>query len=474
MVLRRFEITRRDPQPEPSPPTPAADAEDALKAPPEPAVREAPLREQVEPPPLPPAIAQLRATVHEQLLHTLDTIVDGDDEETRLLVREAILALLAQQEVRGLAEYRERLVQEIVDDVLGLGVLEPLLRDDTVTEVMVNAPDRIFVETAGRLYRSTYAFRDEEHLMRIIERIMNPLGRHVDEASPMADARLPDGSRVNVVVPPASPRGATITLRKFARQRLRADDLISIGTVTPDAMRFLRAAVQARLNILVAGGTGSGKTTLLNVLSSCIEEDERIVTVEDPLELQLQQPHVVALEARPPGLEGTRQIAQRDLVRNALRMRPDRIIVGEVRGAEAFDMLQAMNTGHDGSISTVHANSPRDALSRVENMVMMAGFDLPERAIREQIASAVQLCVQISRLPDGSRRLTHITEVTGMESQTITLQDLFVFHVEHRDEHGRVVGALAPTGLQPHHAERFRQRNVTLPMEVFRSDRWQS
>lgn len=473
MVLRRFELGRRDTPVEPQPAAlvdvPSADDADDT-----PLTPEVPLRAQVEPAPLPPAIAQLRATVHEQLLQTLDTIADGNDEETRRTVREAIFALLAQQELRGLAEYRERLVQEIVDDVLGLSVLEPLLRDDTVTEIMVNAPDRIFVETAGRLYRSTYAFRDEDHLMRVIERIMNPLGRHVDEASPMADARLPDGSRVNVVVPPASPRGATVTLRKFARQRMRAEDLIAIGTMTPDAMRFLRAAVQARLNILVAGGTGSGKTTLLNVLSSCIAEDERIVTIEDPLELQLQQPHVVALEARPPGLEGTRQITQRDLVRNALRMRPDRIVIGEVRGAEAFDMLQAMNTGHDGSISTVHANSPRDALSRVENMVMMAGFDLPERAIREQIASAVQLCVQIARLPDGTRRLTHITEVTGMESQTITLQDLFVFQVRDRDAHGRIIGALEATGLQPHHAERFRQRGVELPTEVFRSDRWEA
>ena len=470
MVLKRFDLGRRE---TPPPPPAAAQAEGVVDERTEehraPGI---PFREQVEPAPLPPAIAQLRWTLHEQLLQTLDGATQGDSEDTRGMVRDTVLGLLAQQDVRGIAEYRERLVEEIVDDVLGLSVLEPLLRDDTVTEVMVNGPDRIFVETAGRLYRSTYAFRDEEHVLRIIERIMSPLGRHVDEASPMADARLPDGSRVNVVVPPASPRGATITLRKFARQRMRADDLVNLGTVTLEAMRFLQAAVQARLNILVAGGTGSGKTTFLNVLSSFFEESERIVTIEDPLELKLQQPHVVALEARPPGLEGTRQITQRDLVRNALRMRPDRIIIGEVRGAEAFDMLQAMNTGHDGSISTVHANSPRDALSRVENMVMMAGFELPDRAIREQIASAVQLCVQVTRLPDGSRRLSHITEVTGMESHTLTLQDLFVFRVQGRDEDGKIVGALEATGLQPHHAERFSQRGVRLPTELFRSDRW--
>jgi pilus assembly protein CpaF len=471
MVLRRFDLDRRDPAPPAAVPDSTAARDDTADAvaPREP---EVPDRAHIEPPPLPPAIVQLRWTIHEQLLRAMDDLAQGPEEDRRALVRDTVLNLLSQQEVRGIAEYRERLVAEIVDDVLGFSVLEPLLRDDSVSEVMVNGPDHIFVETAGRLYRSTYAFRDEEHLLRVIERIMSPLGRHVDEGSPMADARLPDGSRVNVVVPPASPKGATITLRKFARQRMVAEDLVRIGTITPEAMRFLQAAVRARLNILVSGGTGSGKTTFLNVLSSFIEESERIVTIEDPLELQLQQPHVVALEARPPGLEGTRQITQRDLVRNALRMRPDRIIIGEVRGAEAFDMLQAMNTGHDGSISTVHANSPRDALSRVENMVLMAGFELPDRAIREQISSAVQLCVQVTRLPDGTRRVSHITEVTGMESQTLTLQDLFVFSVDDPDENGRIRGALVATGLQPHHAHRFTQRGVALPTDVFRTNRW--
>ena len=424
-----------------------------------------------EPPPLPPALERLKETVHQQLIDELDPEA-LDPEGSHRLVREVATELLSQHEVRGVQEYRERLVSEIVDEVLGFSVLEPLLRDDAVSEIMVNAPDHIFVECSGRIYRSTYGFRDEDHLMRVIERIVAPLGRRIDEASPMVDARLPDGSRVNVVVPPASPGGAKLTLRKFARQRMRAEDMIRLGTLTPDATEFLQACITARLNVLISGGTGSGKTTLLNMLSSFISEDERIVTIEDPLELQLQQPHVVALEARPPGLEGSRQITQRDLVRNSLRMRPDRIIVGEVRGPEAFDMLQAMNTGHEGSISTVHANTPRDALARIENMVLMAGFELPDRAIREQVASAVHMMVHVSRMPDGSRRVTHITEVIGMEGATVTLQDLFLFRTVGRDARGRVIGNLAPTGLQPHNAERFAARGVVLPSELFHSERW--
>ena len=349
---------------------------------------------------------------------------------------------------------------------------------------MVNGPADIWIERGGRVERASQQFRDEDHLLRVIERIVAPLGRRVDEASPMADARLPDGSRVNIVVPPAAPSGAKITLRKFARHRLQTEDLIRLGTLTPESAEFLRACVAAELNVLVSGGTGTGKTTLLNVLSSFIDEHERIVTIEDPLELQLQQPHVVALEARPPGVEGTRQISQRDLVRNALRMRPDRVIVGEVRGGEAFDMLQAMNTGHDGSISTVHANTPRDALSRVENMVLMAGLDLPDHAIREQIASAIQLIVQVTRLPDGTRRVTHITEVAGQEAQTITLQDLFLYERTNGAPVGTDVdggetargplpsGGLRPTGLQPHFLDRFERNGVSFPTHTLRSDRW--
>ena len=424
-----------------------------------------------EPTPLPQSLDRLKEAIHAQLVEEVDP-KSLDPEGARRLVREVATELLAQREERGIAEYRERLLDEICDEVLGFSILEPLLNDDAVTEIMVNGPDKVFVEVGGRLFRSTYGFRDEAHLMRIIERIVSPIGRHVDESSPMADARLPDGSRVNIVVPPASPHGAKITLRKFARQRMRTEDLIRLGSMSSDAAMFLRAAVEARLNILVSGGTGSGKTTLLNVLSSYIGETERIVTIEDPLELQLQQPHVVPLEARPASVEGSRQITQRDLVRNALRMRPDRIIIGEVRGAEAFDMLQAMNTGHEGSISTVHANNPRDALSRVENMVLMAGFDLPDRAIREQVASAIHLLVQVSRLPDGSRRVTHITEVAGMEGQAITLQDLFLLSLHGKDEHGTIIGELEATGLQPHSIERFEQRGVVLPPDLFYTNRW--
>ncbi|TAK73280.1 MAG: CpaF family protein [Dehalococcoidia bacterium] len=393
-------------------------------------------------------------------------------EDARRTLREAATTTLAQHRQPGLNDYRAAIIDAIIDDVLGLGPLEPLLRDDSVSEIMVNGPQQIWVERKGRIMRTGYRFRDAEHLARVIERIVSPLGRHVDEASPMVDARLPDGSRVNVVVPPAAPHGATITLRKFARQRLTPADLVRFGTWTEPMHEFLEACVAAEINIIVSGGTGTGKTTLLNVLSSFINESERIVTIEDPLELQLQQPHVVSLEARPPGIEGTHQISQRDLVRNALRMRPDRIIVGEVRGGEAFDMLQAMNTGHDGSIGTVHANTPRDAISRIENMVLMAGFELPDQAIREQIASAIQLIVQLSRLPDGSRRITHITEVAGMEGVMITLQDLFTFDPQAPGEGGQSHGAFSATGLMPHFTDHFERNSVPFPGHLLRTPRW--
>ena len=425
---------------------------------------------------LPLALVRIKEQVHRQLIEELDQdrLTGLNTTEARSEVRNTAQEILATFPMQGAGDLRQALVEEIVDDVLGLGPLEPLLRDDSVSEIMVNSPDSIWVERSGRIQRAACYFRDEAHLMRVVERIVAPLGRRVDESSPMADARLPDGSRVNIVVPPASPSGAKLTLRKFARQRLEVADLIRFGTLSESAVAFLHACVAAELNVLVSGGTGTGKTTLLNVLSSFISEDERIVTIEDPLELQLQQPHVVALEARPPGLEGNRQISQRDLLRNALRMRPDRVIVGEVRGGEAFDMLQAMNTGHDGSISTVHANTPRDAVSRVENMVLMAGLDLPDHAIREQIASAIQLIVQVSRLQDGSRRVTHITEVDGLEGHTITLQDIFVFETSGVNDDGRIIGELVPTGLQPHFTDRFERTGVPFPSEALRSERMAS
>ena len=371
MLSDRFTARTADASPE-APPAPrpaepeegpAPDAVVAMVA--DPAPRPPATAARTLPAALPEGMRKLKETVQQRLINELDQtrLSRMTAEEARELVRDAAGELL-DQGGRGMGEFRQLVVQEILDDVLGLGPLEPLLREESVSEIMVNAPDQIFVEQGGRIYDSGFSFRDEEHLLRIVERIVSPLGRHVDESSPMVDARLPDGSRVNIVVPPAPPGGAKVTLRKFAKRRLRDEDLVRIGTLTPGSRDFLRAAVQAKLNILVSGGTGTGKTTMLNVLSSYIGDDERIVTIEDPLELQLQQRHVVPLEARPPGLEGTHQIAQRDLVRNALRMRPDRIIIGEVRGGEAFDMLQAMNTGHEGSISTVHANTPRDAVSR--------------------------------------------------------------------------------------------------------------
>jgi pilus assembly protein CpaF len=325
----------------------------------------------------------------------------------------------------------------------------------------------VYFERGGQLYLSDRVFRDDGHVMRIIERIVAPLNRRIDEASPMVDARLPDGSRVNAIIPPLAVDGPSITIRKFSRDPFSVDDLVSFGTMIPELAEFLKACIEVRLNVVVSGGTGSGKTTLLNVLSSFIPAKERVVTIEDPCELQLRQKHVVRLETRPANIEGRGQVVQRELVRNALRMRPDRIIVGEVRAGEAFDMLQAMNTGHDGSLTTAHANSPRDALARIENMVLMAGLDLPVRAIREQLASALHLIVHISRMSDGVRRITHVTEVVGMEGQTVTLQDLFLFRQSAVDRNGYVIGTMVSTGLRPKFAERFERAGIFLPPDIF-------
>jgi pilus assembly protein CpaF len=356
---------------------------------------------------------------------------------------------------------RLRVSQEVADEILGHGPLEPYLRDPEVSEIMVNGHDQVYVERAGRLYPVAATFADESHLRRTIDKIVSRVGRRVDEASPMVDARLPDGSRVNAVVPPLALDGSVLTIRKFAADPYMVSDLIAFGTLTPPTAELLRACVRGRMNIVISGGTGSGKTTTLNVLSSFVPENERILTIEDAAELQLRQEHVLRLEARPPNMEGRGAVTIRELVRNALRMRPDRIIVGEVRDGAALDMLQAMNTGHDGSITTVHANTPRDALARLETMVLMAGVDLPQRAIREQMASAINLIVQQARLKDGTRRITHITEVDGMEGDIITLQDVYMFDFKAGvDEHGAYRGELRSTGLRPHFLEWLADRGV--------------
>ena len=358
---------------------------------------------------------------------------------------------------------RARIVSDICDEILGLGPIEPLLKDETITEVMVNGPQKVFVERNGKIQLTNVQFHDNAHLMTIIERIVAPLGRRIDESSPLVDARLTDGSRVNAIVPPLSLVGPCLTIRKFTKDPLSVDNLIGFGTLSEEMAEFLRACVKARLNIMVSGGTGSGKTTTLNVLSSFIPDRERIVTIEDAAELRLQQGHVVTLESRPANLEGRGAITIRDLVRNALRMRPDRIIVGEVRSGEALDMLQAMNTGHDGSLTTGHANSPRDILSRLETMVLMAGMDLPVRAIREQIASALDLIIQQTRIQDGSRKITYVTEVQKMEGDTIVLQDLFRYVQTGINEEGKSVGYYESTGLQPMFLQKFKMNGVELP-----------
>jgi pilus assembly protein CpaF len=369
-------------------------------------------------------------------------------------------------------EERRQIVREITDDILGYGPLEPLLRDDSVTEVMVNKHDQVFIERSGKIEQTPITFVDNAHLLRIIDKIVSQVGRRVDEASPMVDARLPDGSRVNAIIPPLALRGPTLTIRKFSRDPYTMDDLIAFGSISAKAAQFLASCVKGKLNVLISGGTGTGKTTTLNAMSAFVPNDERIVTIEDAAELQLQQEHVITLESRPPNIEGSGEIRIRELVRNSLRMRPDRIIVGEVRGPETLDMLQAMNTGHEGSLTTIHANAPRDALSRLETLVMTAGVELPHRAIREQIASAFDLLVQISRLVDGSRRVTHITEVLRMESDVITLQDIFVARPpdEEAAAASRATRLLTPlmcTGLKPHFLEKMAANGVVLPPTFF-------
>jgi pilus assembly protein CpaF len=390
------------------------------------------------------------------------------EDALHALVRTELNHVVEEEKVPLSGEQRQRLIDDVQDDVLGHGPLQRLLDDPSVTEIMVNGPDMVYVEQHGKLVRSTAHFTSEEQLRRVIERIVSRVGRRIDESSPLVDARLLDGSRVNAVIAPVAFSGSSLTIRKFAKDPFKVDDLIGFGTLSPEMAELLRACVEARLNVIVSGGTGTGKTTLLNVLSSFIPEGERIVTIEDAVELQLQQEHVVRLESRPPNVEGRGEIGIRELVRNSLRMRPDRIVVGEVRGGESLDMLQAMNTGHDGSLSTVHANSPRDAVARLETLVLMAGMDLPLRAIREQIASAVDVVVQLSRLRDGTRRVTAVTEIQGMEGQTVTMQDAFLFDFAAGvDASGRFLGKPQPTGIRPRFTDKFEELGIRLSPRVF-------
>jgi len=413
------------------------------------------------------AYQDLKTRIQNELIASLDPTMDvTKTDEVRRTIEEMYNNILAEeQNVLSRAE-RKRLFQQIVAEILGLGPLEPFLADPAISEIMVNGPKNVYVERAGKIERTNAVFESEEHLMRIIERIVAPLGRRIDESSPYVDARLQDGSRVNAIIPPISLIGPTLTIRKFFRIPLTVERLVELGTVTSEVMEFLKACVVARLNVLVSGGTGTGKTTFLNILSGYVPGDERILTIENAAELQLRQEHVVTLESRPPNIEGRGQVSIRDLVINSLRMRPDRIIVGECRGSEAFDMLQAMNTGHEGSMTTLHANTSRDALSRLENMILMAGMELPHRAIREQIAGAIDVVVQLERLRDGTRKVVAITEIQGMEGDTIVRSDLFKFE-QTGFEQGRVIGMLRPTGLRPKFMEKIEASDIHLPPSIF-------
>jgi pilus assembly protein CpaF len=412
---------------------------------------------------------ELKSRVHNRLFDYLDLsqLPRVSEDKVAREISQLTRRILDDEQIPLTEDERSRIVEEVQHEVFGLGPLEPLLQDPAVCDILVNGPHQIFVERQGRLEKTVARFKDDAHLLKVIERITTGVGRRIDETSPMVDARLADGSRVNVIVPPLAIDGPALSIRRFAIDPLQADDLIQAKSLSEGTVALMEAIVRCRLNVLISGGTGAGKTTLLNILSGYVPENERVVTIEDSAELQLRQEHVVRLETRPANLEGKGQITQRELVINSLRMRPDRIIVGEVRGGEALDMLQAMNTGHDGSITTVHANSPRDALSRIETMVSMTGLSIPARAVRQQIASAIDVVIQLSRLSDGSRRLVSLQEVTGMEGDVVTMQEIFCFEQHGVDPDGRVQGEIVPTGIRPRFADRLARASIKLPSDIF-------
>jgi pilus assembly protein CpaF len=416
-----------------------------------------------------PQYLELKANVHKKLLNrlNLEALATADRARAEPEIRTVLFELISEEGTPLSMTERESILRDVMDEVFGLGPLEPLLRDPTVNDILVNTYKQVFVERGGLLERVHTTFQDDRHLMRVIDRIVSAVGRRVDDSSPMVDARLPDGSRVNAIIPPLAVDGPLVSIRRFPAERMRAGDLVNVKALTRHMLEFLENCVRARLNIIVSGGTGAGKTTLLNVLSSYISDRERICTIEDAAELQLHQEHVVRLETRPPNVEGKGAIRQRQLVVNALRMRPDRIVVGEVRGEEALDMLQAMNTGHDGSLTTVHANTPRDALTRIETMISMGSMNLPERAMRQQIASAIQLVIQAARLSDGTRKVTSISEITGMEGDVITMQEVYLFEKVGISQEGRVIGRFRATGVRPKCCERLKASGINLPTDMF-------
>ena len=415
------------------------------------------------------AYQDLKSTIHRKLVDRLDlsTVAEIPTEQLSGIIKAVVESLIVNEGIPLTRVERDRLVLEIQHETLGLGPLEPLLQDPDIADILVNGPNQVYIEKHGKLERTEVAFKDDDHLMSVIERIVSKVGRRVDESSPLVDARLPDGSRVNVIIPPLSLDGPAVSIRRFGISPLKMENLIEYQSLTEEMARTFGAMIKARLNILVSGGTGAGKTTLLNILSASIPDTERIVTIEDSAELILQQEHVVRLETRPPNIEGKGTVTQRDLVRNALRMRPDRIIVGEVRGGEALDMLQAMNTGHDGSISTIHANSPRDALARLETMVLMAGYDLPARAIREQMSSALNVMIQVARLSDGTRKIVKVSEVTGMEGDVLVMQDIFAYEKQGLTDEGKVKGQFRATGVRPKFLDVIHTAGIHLESEIF-------